>query len=234
MWALCLIRRKFWAKARRLASKGSQKSSSHLETRRLHCSDRCQHNKDVVLHFLRVGFHEGRIEYIPEYALQTCCNVAVRRCVSNTDWHLHIGTRWSFRQLQQPICDSWFRSISSQRSDVLWSVRGIQIWATGRFPRFDDYIFKSKRYLHSERFLRAAILPEIRAQSISVDEDPSICFWRARADQSVDGSIVAGWVWRPCSRAFWNGVVAYWPANLSDNAEQSPVLKSQYLVVLVR
>jgi hypothetical protein len=98
-----------------------------------------------------------------------------------------------------------------------------KIWATGRFPRFDDYIFKSKRYLHSERFLRAAILPEIRAQSISVDEDPSICFWRARADQSV---------WVDCGglglKALLESLLkrscSVLPANLSDNAEQLPVL----------
>jgi len=60
-----------------------------------------------------------------------------------------------------------------------------EIWATGRFSRLDDYIYKMHRPLHSEQFLAAKILPAIRARSISVGVDPGICFWRARADRSV-------------------------------------------------
>ena len=98
-----------------------------------------------------------------------------------------------------------------------------EIWASGRFPRLDDYLFKFNRYLHPERFLRAAILPAIRAISISVDEDPGICFWRARADQSI---------WVDCGGMELQGSLETLlnrrciaiPANLSDNAEQLPVL----------
>ena len=60
-----------------------------------------------------------------------------------------------------------------------------EIWATGRFSRLDDYIYKLHRPLHSEQFLAATILPAIRALSISVDQDQGICFLRARADGSV-------------------------------------------------
>jgi hypothetical protein len=60
-----------------------------------------------------------------------------------------------------------------------------EIWATGRFSRLDDYIYNLHRPLHSEQFLAAAILPAIRTLSISVDVDPGICFWRARADKSI-------------------------------------------------
>jgi hypothetical protein len=98
-----------------------------------------------------------------------------------------------------------------------------EIWATGRFPRLDDYIYKLHRYLHPERFLSAAILPAIRALSISVEEDPGICFWRARADQSL---------WVDCGGLIAKGVVEKLfnrscntlPANLTANAEKVPVI----------
>jgi hypothetical protein len=60
-----------------------------------------------------------------------------------------------------------------------------EIWATGRFSRLDDYIYRLHRPLHSEAFLAATILPAIRALKVLVNEDPGICFWRARADRTV-------------------------------------------------
>ena len=60
-----------------------------------------------------------------------------------------------------------------------------KIWATGRFPRLDDYVYRKRRALHSEQFLDAVILPAIRKTAIPVDQDPSICFLRARPDGSV-------------------------------------------------
>ena len=60
-----------------------------------------------------------------------------------------------------------------------------EIWATGRFSRLDDFVYKMRHPLHSERFLNLTIFPEIRARSISVVSDPVVCFWRARADQSM-------------------------------------------------
>ena len=73
-----------------------------------------------------------------------------------------------------------------------------EIWAAGRFSRLDHYIYKLHRPLHSEQFLAAEILPAIRARSISVDEDPDICFFRARADGSV---------WNDCGGLSFKDVV---------------------------
>jgi hypothetical protein len=61
----------------------------------------------------------------------------------------------------------------------------VKIWATGRFSRLEDYVYRLGKPLHSERFLEAMILPAIRERAISVGEDPRICFLRARADRYV-------------------------------------------------
>ena len=73
-----------------------------------------------------------------------------------------------------------------------------EIWATGRFSRLDDFVYKRHHPLHSERFLNAMILPEVQARSISVVSDPDICFWRTRADQSI---------WVDCGGLRFKGVL---------------------------
>jgi hypothetical protein len=60
-----------------------------------------------------------------------------------------------------------------------------EIWATGRFSRLEDFVYRNHRPLNSEQFLAAMIMPAIRERAISVGVDPGICFLRARADGSV-------------------------------------------------
>ena len=60
-----------------------------------------------------------------------------------------------------------------------------EIWAYGRFSRIDHYVHELRRPLHPERFLATEIFPAIRELNISIDEDPHLCFLRARADGSV-------------------------------------------------
>jgi hypothetical protein len=98
-----------------------------------------------------------------------------------------------------------------------------EIWAKGRFSRLDDFVYNMSHPLHSERFLDVKILPAIRARSIAVISDPGICFWRARADQSM---------WVDCGGVQSKGLLAtilnrsctVLPAHLSKNAERSRVL----------
>ncbi|KAI2506913.1 hypothetical protein MHU86_7505 [Fragilaria crotonensis] len=66
-----------------------------------------------------------------------------------------------------------------------------EIWATGRFSRLEDFVYRDHRALNSEQFLAAMIMPAIRERAISVGVDPGICFLRARADGSV---------WNDCHR----------------------------------
>jgi hypothetical protein len=101
--------------------------------------------------------------------------------------------------------------------------KAAEIWAAGRFPRLYDYIHRLWRPLHPERFLKIALLPAIRALSISVDEDPALCFWRARADKSI---------WVDCGdhelksllEDILNRSCSLTPANISEIWEPLPVL----------
>ena len=98
-----------------------------------------------------------------------------------------------------------------------------EIWATGRFSRLDDFVYKLRQPLHSERFLNAMILPAVRARSISVVSDPGICFWRARTDRSI---------WVDCGGLGFKGRLEktvnrsciVQPKHLSQNAENRRVL----------
>jgi hypothetical protein len=98
-----------------------------------------------------------------------------------------------FRSAPEGVFDS-FNNQSVIPGFSLWPVNdrmfygpyeATEIWATGRFSRLDDYVYRKRRALHSEQFLNAVILPAIRARSIAVGVDPEMCFLRARPDGSV-------------------------------------------------
>jgi len=74
-------------------------------------------------------------------------------------------------------------------------MKGIEVWASQRFSRMDEHVRRMYRKtktrgwgLHSERFINYSIFPEIR-KVLSADdailEHPTMCFLRARADESV-------------------------------------------------
>lgn len=63
----------------------------------------------------------------------------------------------------------------------------VKLWATGRFQRFEDNIHKipAGHGMHSEVFLDTLVFPAIRQQDTTIREDPGICFFRVRADESM-------------------------------------------------
>lgn len=66
----------------------------------------------------------------------------------------------------------------------------IEIWASQRFDRLEEHVkFVHEKHpgwgMHSEMFLHWTIFPAIRDTGTSIVEDDSLCFFRARADESV-------------------------------------------------
>jgi hypothetical protein len=66
----------------------------------------------------------------------------------------------------------------------------VQIWATERFERMEPHVQWVLRHnpgygLHSEIFVRRALLEPIRKLGFRVEEHPTMCFFRARADESI-------------------------------------------------
>jgi len=68
--------------------------------------------------------------------------------------------------------------------------KAVKIWATERFSRLDDHVQSMLRDkpgfgMHSESFLNYTIFPAIRATNTTIEEHDSLCFFRARADETV-------------------------------------------------
>jgi hypothetical protein len=68
--------------------------------------------------------------------------------------------------------------------------RAVEIWAAQRFTRMEDHVKWTLQNdpgwgLHSERFVQRALLGPIQKLGYEVEEHPTICFFRARADESV-------------------------------------------------
>jgi hypothetical protein len=66
----------------------------------------------------------------------------------------------------------------------------VKIWATERFERMEPHVqwvlHHNPRFgLHSEIFVRRALLEPIRGLGFRVEEHPTMCFFRARADESI-------------------------------------------------
>jgi len=66
----------------------------------------------------------------------------------------------------------------------------VQIWARQRFQRLPAYLeylksSASKDGIHSERFLNRTIFPAIRQTGTVIQEHDKLCFFRARADETV-------------------------------------------------
>lgn len=60
-----------------------------------------------------------------------------------------------------------------------------KIWATGRFPRLDHFVFQLHLALHSETFVNEEVFPAIRELGVALEEDVEMCFFLARADGMV-------------------------------------------------
>ena len=79
--------------------------------------------------------------------------------------------------------------------------RAVKVWASERFQRMDDHVkWMAKKYpgygLNSERFVQHALFPTIQTMGVRIVEHPTLCFFRARADDSL--------CWRqPLSRRVW-------------------------------
>jgi hypothetical protein len=66
----------------------------------------------------------------------------------------------------------------------------VKIWATERFARLETHVQSILQHnrgygMHSEIFLNHTIFPAIRQAGIEIHEHPHMCFFRARADESV-------------------------------------------------
>jgi hypothetical protein len=67
--------------------------------------------------------------------------------------------------------------------------KAVKIWATERFSRLEQHAQYIQKHdpgwgIHSERFVNATLLPLIR-EIANVREHPTLCFLRARADETV-------------------------------------------------
>lgn len=66
----------------------------------------------------------------------------------------------------------------------------VKIWATERFSRLEQHVHytfnNTPGYgMHSERFVNNTLLPAIREREHDILQHPTLCFLRARADESV-------------------------------------------------
>jgi hypothetical protein len=68
--------------------------------------------------------------------------------------------------------------------------KAVEVWAAQRFQRMEEHvqwILKNNPGwgLHPETFVQRALLDPIREMGYEVVEHPTLCFFRARADESV-------------------------------------------------
>lgn len=68
--------------------------------------------------------------------------------------------------------------------------RAVQVWAAQRFSRMEQHVQWIHQHdpgwgLHSERFVNYTLFSAIRDRQVSVVEHDTICFFRARSDESV-------------------------------------------------
>jgi hypothetical protein len=73
---------------------------------------------------------------------------------------------------------------------VYGSYDAVKIWASERFSRLEGHvksIYENNKGwgLHSERFMNYTIFPAIRQLGYKVLQHPTMCFFRARADESL-------------------------------------------------
>ena len=63
----------------------------------------------------------------------------------------------------------------------------VKQWATGRFSRLEEYISNAKpgHGMHSERFMKYAIIPGMEEKGFKIERSPHICFFRTRANNDV-------------------------------------------------
>lgn len=68
--------------------------------------------------------------------------------------------------------------------------KAVEIWASQRFQRLEAHIQHILKTdpgwgMHSERFVERALFPPIQKLGYTIMEHPTLCFFRARADESV-------------------------------------------------
>ena len=77
----------------------------------------------------------------------------------------------------------------------------VEIWAAKRFDLIDDHVKKYQlegQGIHSEKFLSRTVFPAIERAGFVIEESGSLCFLRARADETV-------WV-HDCSKGAYHNV----------------------------
>jgi len=73
---------------------------------------------------------------------------------------------------------------------IIGPYNAVKIWATERFQRLEGHVQSILRNMpgygmHSEHFLNYTIFPAIHATNTTIVEHDSMCFFRARADETV-------------------------------------------------
>jgi len=66
----------------------------------------------------------------------------------------------------------------------------VRVWSSQRFDRMESHVRWAQENMpgwgmHSERFVKHALLPAIEQQQLTIVEHPTLCFFRVRADESV-------------------------------------------------
>jgi hypothetical protein len=70
------------------------------------------------------------------------------------------------------------------------SAEGVKIWATTRFSSLEAHVRYVQKHdpgwgMHSERYMNTTVFPAITKLGISIRKHPTLCFVRARADETV-------------------------------------------------
>eukprot|EP00977_Amphora_coffeiformis_P022296 scaffold10745_cov210-Amphora_coffeaeformis.AAC.3 len=86
---------------------------------------------------------------------------------------------------------------------VYGPIEAVRVWATGRFDfveRMADWCAQHNpgMTMHSETFMKRLLLHHQRRLKYTLAEHPSMCFWRARADESV-------WI-KDCDMLVWRKI----------------------------
>jgi hypothetical protein len=94
--------------------------------------------------------------------------------------------------------------------------KAVNIWAAQRFERMEGHVQWILQYnpgfgLHSEIFVRRALLEPVRELGFGVEEHPTMCFFRARADETLRTS--------DCSQAALKTVSAGLETNVIGRVE---------------
>jgi hypothetical protein len=130
-----------------------------------------KHARRQGIAYERIGMFRNDAVYVTPMDLYQIKN-------GTMDWHNKVAVVPGFGR--HPVSD---RSIYGP-------ARAVQIWASGRFERLRQHVEWMYEHdpgwgLHSERFVNYTLFRAIRDAGVEIVEHEHLCFFRARADESV-------------------------------------------------